>query len=99
MNRSPGVAIGMQNATANGFASSVSGGKREMDGTTASSSANGASVASMRAPRITAPASVSRTTRAAFSPSAATGAAVARSRCGWTSVCVRQRSRRRTVSW
>ena len=79
MKRSPGVAIGMQNAKANGLASSVSGGKREMDGTTASSSENGASVASIRAPRITAPASVSRTTRAAFSPSAATGAAVARS--------------------
>ena len=71
MKRSPGVAIGMQKAKANGLASSVSGGKREMEGTTASSSANGASVASMRAPRITAPASVSRTTRAAFSSSVA----------------------------
>ena len=55
MNFSPGVAIGMQNDSANLSPSSGSG----RPGYTASSSANGASVDRMRAPRTTMPCSVS----------------------------------------
>src|SRR5215472_16045433 len=57
MKRTPGVATGMQKANAYGRASSEF--CRYVDGNTAISLANGASVATERAPLITIPASVS----------------------------------------
>ena len=57
------------------------------------------SVASMRAPRITRPASVSSLMRAAMKGSACCAELTARFVCGGTSVCVRHKSFSRMYSW
>ena len=94
-NTSPGVSIGMLKLSA--YSGGAPGGSG-WPGYTASSSANGARVARMRAPRTTIPWAVV--------PTLCNGTAlpanawsVARSTVGWMIVCVRRESSRASCRW
>ena len=96
MKRRPGVWHGMAKAYAYGVASPLS--FSTVDGKTMISSESGADVASMRAPRIISPSSVSWTMPAARYGSACCEAGRERLICGLMRVWVRQRSLSRTYS-
>ena len=95
MNLRPGVDIGIEKQIAYLLSWSL----RSEPGYTASSSAKGASVASMRAPRTRIPFSVSSTLWSETSPAACSASATERSTCGLMSVCVSDRSLSRMNFW
>ena len=98
MKRSPGVETGMAKPKEKAVVSRISSDQRDAAGITRSSSASAHSVATMRAPRITTPASVSPTIRATTSE-VSRWAGRERSTCGLTSTWVVIRSFSRTWRW
>ena len=98
MKRSPGVETGIAKPKENAVVSRTSSDQRDAAGITSNSSASAQSVATMRAPRIVKPESVSPTIWATTSE-VSRCAGFERSTCGLTSTWVVIRSFSRTWRW